>query len=278
MSSLSPDLQFAISSVAAVETLLVAVDFDGTLAPLVDDPADSRMLPAARAALLDLADVTATHAAVISGRALEVLDELTGLPASVTLVGSHGSEFRIDGVIELPELSEPDRTRVEEICAVVDSVSAKFRGALFERKPAGAGLHTRRSSRSDAEEAEALALRLVTELDARGDVASAHRPTVIRRGKDILEFSLGEADKGESLRRLRGELGADAIVFLGDDVTDEDGFEALLPDDVGVKVGTGPSLARYRVSDPGEAANVLEALRDARREHAVGANRAVNPE
>ena len=68
-------------------------DFDGTLAPIVNHPGDARPLPEAAAALRALADLPATTAALISGRALRDLAALSGMTAPVHLVGSHGAEF-----------------------------------------------------------------------------------------------------------------------------------------------------------------------------------------
>jgi trehalose 6-phosphate phosphatase len=62
--------------------------------------------------------------------------------------------------------------------------------------------------------------------------------------------------------RLRGELGAAAVVYLGDDLTDEDVFGRLGPADVGVKVGEGETRARHRVADPDAALAVLRLLGD----------------
>ena len=90
---LPADLIAALDTVAATPRLLVTSDFDGTLSPIVNNPADARALPAGSAALLDLAALPDTFVALVSGRALEVLRELSGMPDSVHLVGSHGAEF-----------------------------------------------------------------------------------------------------------------------------------------------------------------------------------------
>jgi trehalose 6-phosphate phosphatase len=75
-------------------------------------------------------------------------------------------------------------------------------------------------------------------------------------------MAMTDADKGSALRRLRAELGSAGAVYLGDDVTDEDGFRALGPDDVAVKVGEGPTDARYRVPDLAGALALLNRLAD----------------
>jgi trehalose 6-phosphate phosphatase len=61
---------------------------------------------------------------------------------------------------------------------------------------------------------------------------------------------------------LRDELAAAGVLYLGDDVTDEDGFRALGPDDVTVKIGDGDTAARHRVGGPADALGVLERLVD----------------
>ena len=95
----------------------------------------------------------------------------------------------------------------------------------------------------------------------------------MRGGKDVVEFAVRGATKGDGVQRLREHLGASAVLFAGDDVTDEDGFNALTGADVGIKVGEGVSAARYRVADPEQLADALELLADARsrREPAVDA-------
>ena len=93
MANLPPELQRALTAAAEVPRLLVTSDFDGTMAPIVNNPADARPLPEAARALIALADVPATATALISGRALEVLRSLSSMPDTVHLVGSHGAEF-----------------------------------------------------------------------------------------------------------------------------------------------------------------------------------------
>jgi trehalose 6-phosphate phosphatase len=84
----------------------------------------------------------------------------------------------------------------------------------------------------------------------------------MKPGKDVLELAVTDADKGSALLRLAGELGAAVTVYLGDDVTDEDGFRALADADVTVKIGDGPTAARHRVPDPAGALEVLLVLDD----------------
>src|SRR5690554_4012376 len=84
------ELTDALAELARTDTLLVALDFDGTLAPLVDDPAAARALPEARAGMLALLDAPKTSVALISGRAMESLIAVSEAPDGILLSGSHG--------------------------------------------------------------------------------------------------------------------------------------------------------------------------------------------
>ncbi len=105
--TLDAELRAALGRIARVPQLLVGCDYDGTLAPLVDDPARADPLPEAVAAVRALAALPQTTVAVVSGRALRDLATLSRLPSEVHLVGSHGSEFDLGFIQRLaPELIE----------------------------------------------------------------------------------------------------------------------------------------------------------------------------
>jgi trehalose 6-phosphate phosphatase len=84
-------------------------------------------------------------------------------------------------------------------------------------------------------------------------------------GKNVLELSVVQADKGQGLRSLRELTGATAVVFAGDDVTDEHALKTLTPPDVGIKVGDGQTAAHYRITSPEQLVQVLRELVTLRR-------------
>jgi len=252
-------LDDAVDRIALTDQLLIALDFDGTLSETVDNPEDARALPLARSAVLDLLELADTRIAVVSGRALDSLERVSQFPSSVALVGSHGSEFRVDGLESSHELDDSQRSLLGLVYRALTEVAGEFDGVRIEQKPSGCGLHTRLCTRKDAAAAHAVALRVVGELDGENQVSS-------RYGKDILEFTLHTADKGTALSRLREQLGASAVVFVGDDVTDEDGFRALRQGDLSVKVGEGDTAADFRVVNPDAVALFLAQLFRARRD------------
>lgn len=240
-------LSEALAALARVPRLLVTSDFDGVLAPIVLDPATARPLPASIEALRGLSALPDTFVALISGRALTELGVLSGMAGAAQLVGSHGAEWSSRPAQGL----DPEQAGV--LAAVTETmagVAGRYDGVLVERKPVSAVLHTRRATRPDADTATA-------ELEQ----TLARWPGVhIMHGKEIVEVAVVPTDKGSALVTLRSAVTADAVLFLGDDVTDEAAFVRLSPPDVGVKIGPGATRAAYRVSSPEDASALLTDL------------------
>ncbi len=250
--SLSPELRRALVRVARVPRLLVASDYDGTLAPIVPDPETARALPESVGALRVLAGLHETTAAVISGRALRDLATLSRLPAEVHLVGSHGSEFDIGFV---HALNEQARALHRRLAGELEGLVEGFAGVGLEVKPASIAVHVRRAEPEDGQ-------RL---LDIVRSGPAAWPGVSVTEGKAVIELAVIATDKGQALDVLRHEAGASAAVFVGDDVTDERAFARLAGPDVGIKVGTGESEAAFRVADPAAVATVLAFLVEERR-------------
>jgi trehalose 6-phosphate phosphatase len=248
VSDLSPDLARALAEAATVPRLLVTSDFDGTLAPIVNNPGDARPLEAAATALIELAELPSTAAALISGRALETLRSLSSMPSTVQLVGSHGAEFATGFTHDI------DRELLQTINEQLAAIAADRPGVAVELKPASVALHVRNASADDGQAALAAAREAAAAWDAQAT-----------EGKAVLEFAVIQTDKGQAVEILREQHDASAVVFFGDDVTDEKAFRRLRNSDVGVKVGPGETLARYRIDTPDDVAAALEYLLEARR-------------
>ena len=252
---ISDPLLAALNRIAETERLLVALDFDGTLAPLVDRPEDARATARARAAVERLASSDDTRVAIVSGRALDSLNQVASPPGGTLLSGSHGVELQLDAGVATIDLRDAELAKLDRLSSIVEGVAEGTAGAWIERKPAGLALHTRRLSK---EAGTAL------QHEARERVDGELIGITVRTGKAVLEFAVRSSDKGESLTRLRQHVGATATIYVGDDVTDEDAFATLDAEDVGVKVGQGKSIAGYRVRSPEDVAELLERLADAR--------------
>jgi trehalose 6-phosphate phosphatase len=250
--SLPVELRRALVQLARTPRLLVACDYDGTLAPIVQDPEQARPSIESVGALRLLAGLHETTAAVISGRALRDLAALSRLPSEVHLVGSHGSEFDVGFVHALDtgarELHRRVLDALEQIVAHVD-------GALLEVKPASVAVHVRRVPREIAE--------LILETVRCGPASWGG--VQVTEGKAVIELAVVQTDKGHALDVLRHQVGATAAVFIGDDVTDEKAFARLTGPDLGIHVGPGDTLAGYTIGDTLDVATVLAFLLEERR-------------
>ena len=254
-SKLPEPLIGALRELARTKRLLVALDFDGTLAPEVDDPEKARALPEARAAVLRLLAMPYTRVALVSGRAMKSLEQVADLPDSALLVGSHGIEIRLDPDDDHSALDSAEQARIDVLNLVLGEVADAMDQVWLEEKPAGFALHTRLATEHNSR---------VAHLVARAEVSAVLSGVTVREGKNVLEFSVRSTTKGEAVEHLRQYTGADAVFFAGDDVTDEDAFAALGADDVGLKSGEGSTLANFRVQGPEQVARTLALLADLR--------------
>ncbi|MGH3645978.1 MAG: trehalose-phosphatase [Micromonosporaceae bacterium] len=251
------ELHTAVTRLARTPQLLVACDYDGTISPIVEDPSAAEPLPETVAALRTLAALPQTKVAVISGRALRDLAALSRLPSEIHLVGSHGSEFDVGFVHKLgPELTELR----DRLLASLGEITHGKDGIRLEVKPASIAVHTRTASRAVATE--------VVET-VRGGPASWDG-VVVTEGKEVIELAVVATHKGTALDALRTQLGASAVLYIGDDVTDENAFVHLHGPDLGVKIGDGETAAGHRLADPMEAARLLGVLLETRRRWLYG--------
>ncbi|MEB4614495.1 trehalose-phosphatase, partial [Leucobacter sp. M11] len=144
-----------LERLAGVGSLLVAVDFDGTVAPIVTHADHARILPEAEDALARLQAVPGTRVALVSGRSLASLSR-TGVPTEGrVLAGSHGAELvgltepagPTPGRAELrPPLTDEERSRLAGLRAALEALldgGPARHGAWLEDKPAGVAVHTR---------------------------------------------------------------------------------------------------------------------------------------
>ena len=253
------DLDQALEAIARVPILLVATDYDGTLSPIVDNPDDAKPVRESIIALRALATLSGTHCAVISGRSLSDLANLSSLDGQIMLVGSHGSEFDQDFVRTLTDEQVLLRQRILD---EMHRIAAEDKRFHIETKPASIAFHYRNVADEKAEKA-------VNELLAG---AATWDDVRVKSGKKVIELAVVHTSKGDCIDALRHRVGATAVVYFGDDITDEDAFVRLHGPDVSVKVGTGESAATFRIHDPTEVARRLARLASAREAFLAGAD------
>jgi len=255
MSGVVPaDARLAIAGVAASDRLLVALDFDGTLSPLEDEPMEARMLPAARAALDALVVAPETVVALVSGRSLSDLRIIAehGDDSPLVLAGSHGAEFWIPGEGVASHEDEPGDAKLRDVLrAHAEAATAQLAGVWIEPKRFGFGVHTRKASAADAAEANNAVDAIVL------DEAPHWRR---RTGHNIVEYAFRHEGKDSAIAELRARTDASAVLFAGDDVTDEDALESLGAGDLGVHVGSPPTAASLCVPDIAALAALLAVI------------------
>ena len=187
----------------AASRVLLALDYDGTLAPIVDDPSRAEMRVTTRALLRKLC--RRYPCVVISGRARHDVAAHLGSVGILAVVGNHGMEPGGD--------SGRAMTAVRRWHGYLESRLAGYPGVFIEDKRLSLSVHYRRSSQKRR------ALGAICE--AVGELPAAR----IIGGKDVVNVvPEGAPHKGLALERLRREAGCDTAIYVGDDKTDEDVF------------------------------------------------------
>ena len=250
--ALPSSLSARLHELAHRHPLLVALDFDGVLAPLSDDPAAVTPLPEAVAAIQRLV-AHGIPVAVVSGRDLASLSSVAQIGPGVLMVGGHGDEWAEPARLEVSHADLDAHVDVVHAAAVAaHRVAAAHPGAWIELKRTSVAVHVRRMPSH---------LRAAALAAAR---QALHGIPGVRLlpGTDVLEATTTPADKGVAVQTLRAMSGAAAVIFLGDDVTDEAAFARLGPGDLGIKVGDGDTRAAERIPDCIAVTHVLRTLAD----------------
>jgi trehalose-phosphatase len=246
---MAADLAAALDELGRAQSLLVALDFDGTISPIVAVPSLARPVPGVLELLGRLAAAPGTQVVLVSGRARHDLARVSGAEEVATLIGSHGQELGADLT-----LTQDESALLADIRDAVGAAVAGIRGVRVEDKPAGLAVHVRGCATADGERA----------LDLVRGLADTMAGTFCLEGKRVIEMSTRPLDKGSALRALIEDDPARRVLFAGDDITDESAMAALRAHDITIRVGPGPSLARYRVRDPAGMVEVLTLLTDIR--------------
>lgn len=227
----------ALADLSREAPVALFLDFDGTLIELAETPEGIVVPQDLATRLVRLSKRLEGRLALVSGRAVANVEEHCG-PLGIAIAGSHG----------LSRFSATRRRLGRQPEPLPDGVFQAFaefaagNGFHLETKAYGAALHYR-ADPSLAERAEAFA----------GSLAREHG-LMVKRGKYVVELVPPGADKGAAVRAFMGEppFAGARPVFVGDDVTDEDGFRAAAElGGFGVLVGRrSPTVARYGLADP----------------------------
>jgi trehalose 6-phosphate phosphatase len=231
------------SEIGAASHLLLSLDFDGTLAPIVPNPADADMPEETRAVLEQLTTRPGLTIAVISGRAAADLQMRLGL--NVILAGNHGLEIIQGNARWVYPTAAEWQPVLHEICRELLAGAGQIPGVLVEDKGLTASVHYRNVASAH--------VPLISEI--LNTVLAPHNDHFfLRKGKKIFEIlPRVQWDKGAAILRILGRLrdtqtGEIAVCYIGDDTTDECAFQQL-PGAITVRVGDRPpTAARFRVT------------------------------
>lgn len=214
--------------VAAAPEAVICLDFDGVLAPIVEDPTQAHIHPAAPDVLVGLA-AQVRAVAVVTGRPVRQAVALGGLDdVGARIAETAGRDFHVLGQYGNERWSaysrrvvspRPPRGLASFVAELPDLLRQHgLADAHLEQKSLAVAVHTRRMA--DPEDA----LARLSPVLAR---AAAEHGLVLEPGRMVLEVRAPGTDKGNAVRALRKELHADAMVFIGDDLGDIEAFNAV---------------------------------------------------
>lgn len=243
-----------LEQLARASQLWLGLDFDGTLAPFVTDPADARPLPLAARSIDTLARLPGVRLALVTGRPAHSIVTLAPWPDGIDVIGSHGAEQGRWAGGQLTEITSPlnDPTVRSALAAVrtgAHAIAQQHAGVWVEEKPFAMVVHTRTADGTAAAAAEKEARALGESVQGAYAIA----------GKRVVELAVVDVSKGDAVVAEVTRHRPDAICYIGDDVTDETAFSALAGNSLAVtiKVGDGETKAQYRLSDPTAVAEWL---------------------
>lgn len=237
--------------------VLLALDFDGTLAPIVEDHGDASMTPDCRHAVDELAGAEDVEVAVVSGRAVEDVADRVGIEP-VVYAGNHGLELQRTEHTEVHPDAADQAAAIGDVCGTVADLTADVPSVDVENKDVTATVHYRQVPDE----------RVADVLDAvETAVAAVDADLEVLPGKQIREIRPDvEWDKGRVVEQLREDAPDGWLpVYVGDDATDEDALAVVEPEGIGVRVGDElDTAASFRIPDQAGVTDFLQLLADVR--------------
>lgn len=244
-----PQLNAPLPDEISASDFALFFDFDGTLAEIAERPDDVEVTEATRQTLASLRNAFSGAVAIVTGRDIASIDGFLA-PVKLPIAGVHGLVRRdANGAVHHPKI-DSDAIHIvgERLKPLVDAEP----GLLLERKHGAIALHYRLRP-----ELETVCLEAM-------DHAVADAPAInLRRGKMVVEAIGHSSDKGMAIAGFLEEppFAGRRPVFVGDDLTDEDGFRMVNQrNGISIKVGAGETNAQYRIKNREELLSLLNNL------------------
>lgn len=247
-----------------VEHILLVIDYDGTLTPIVEKPELANLSPQVKECLQELAGNPQVTLGIISGRALEDLRERVGING-IIYAGNHGLEIKGPGITYVNSMAKRTKPLLHSLGQNIGTKLADIKGAIIEDKGLTLSLHYRLVGEAQVGELNKIFYEITKPLAASGRIK-------VGKGKRVYEVKPAKDwDKGKAIaliaQNLKGK-GKPLMIFLGDDVTDYDGFR-LVDDSGGISIYVTEScqltansyqLAQYLLCSPKETYQFLTML------------------
>jgi trehalose 6-phosphate phosphatase len=244
--------------------VLLLLDYDGTLTPIVETPDSAYLSESTRQVLQELANQRRFTVGVISGRALDDLRQRVGIK-DIVYAGNHGLEIEGPDIVFVNPIAEEMKPVFNLIHKVLTKALAPVRGVRVENKGLTLSVHYRLVDEKKSEEVDNIFERVISTARSLGKV-------IVTTGKKVYEIRPGvDWDKGKAINLLIDKYGKPKTktgvlpIFLGDDTTDEDGFKVVAKQGgIAVFVGeeTHNSAARYYLKSPEEVEQFLRMMCD----------------
>jgi trehalose-phosphatase len=234
---------------------IICLDYDGTLTPIRPSPPEAILDDDMRAALVKLAEVTPV--AIVTGRQLSDARQMVDI--DLIYAASHGFEMKFpDEPAQSYGPAEAYRAAIADTADTAEDAASAIKGVMIERKPFSTAVHFRQTAPEDMPKVG----KLVEALQAQ------HPDLRVLQGKKVSEFQPRiDWDKGRAVALLAERLGVplEGVLYIGDDVTDEDAFRAIAGSGIGILVNETDreTSAQYRLDDPEEVRAFLERLAEA---------------
>ncbi|MDR0306207.1 MAG: trehalose-phosphatase [Chitinispirillales bacterium] len=246
----------SLSKNLSPENILVCLDYDGTLTPIVQRPQDARLSLRMRNIISVLSE--SAKVAVISGRDMEDLRHLVNID-NIFYSGSHGFEIAGPGGIKMEfEEAMASKSSLRRAGEDLQNLLSEINGVFIERKKFGLAVHYRLADQQNISKIK----------DTVQDVAAAYSELRITHGKMVIDLRPALSwDKGMAVRWITKKLfGVNQNkaypLYIGDDITDEDAFGEVKDWGTGILVGNHnePSFADYSLESPDQVQIFLEML------------------
>jgi len=233
--------------------LVFFLDYDGTLTPIVDRPGLAVIPEEMRRTVARLAQ--AHTVAVVSGRMREDVEKLVGVK-DIFFAGSHGMDIAGPGLSLLEPRVKETAPLIEKVIAVLSKDLGGIEGILIEKKKISVAVHYRLLKDEGR----------LAEIEARvRQIVEEHKALRLMHGKKVFEVLPDVPwDKGQAVRWILQALKLSwedaSVIYIGDDVTDENAFRVLRTRGTGVLVSQKPlaSCAHFRVASPDDVRRIFE--------------------